>query len=239
MDILKQTGFNEDTTCYPTNMCPRELEGYRWYYDLDTFTGVGMELSIGKPLRAYRVELAGVLASNDIRQTFDRITYLDGATVVPDENSEYDNSVESSVGSISFGGLMLNAYRDFQVTKSIPLTSYIGIGLGVTRVEVEELVFRAEYMCISDQCAGRQPSEYNVVQNTELSDWVWAINSSVGLDYEIGRTASVGLKITYRLTDDLVQSANYLLHPIPDLMNSTRVSELSSWSLGIAVKFKR
>lgn len=239
MDTLKQAGFNGDTVCYPTFVCPQEPEGYRWFYDLDAHTGFGMELSFGRSMGKNRLELAIALASNDIKQIFDRITFLDGAPRLLEENSEYSNFVESKVGSISFGGLMLNTYRDFQVSESLPLSTYVGFGVGVTRVEIEELVFRSEYMCISEQCEDQSVSKYNVLQNTELEDWVWAVNVSAGLDYEISRHVLVGLKIAHRVTDDLEQSAGYLQHPIPDARNTTTISELRSWSLSLSFKYKR
>lgn len=239
MDTLKQAGFNGDTVCYPTFVCPQEPEGYRWFYDLDTHTGFGMELSVGRSMGKNRLELAIALASNDIKQIFDRITFLDGSPLLFEENSEYSNFVESKVGSISFGGLMLNTYRDFRISESLPLTTYVGIGAGVTRVEIEELVFRSEYMCIKDRCQDQPASKYNVLQDTELEDWVWAVNISAGLDYQISRRVLVGLKIAHRVTDDLVQSAGYLQHPIPDLRNTTTVSELRSWSLSLSFKYKR
>ena len=239
MDVLKQAGFNGDTVCYPTFVCPQEPEGYRWFYDLDAHTGFGMELSFGRSTGKSRWELAIALASNDIKQIFDRITFLDGSPLLLEENSEYSNFVESKVGSISFGGLMLNTYRDFRISESLPLTTYVGIGAGVTRVEIEELVFRSEYMCIKEHCEDQPASKYNVLQDTELEDWVWAVNISAGLDYQISRRVLVGLKIAHRVTDDLVQSAGYLQHPIPDLRNTTTVSKLRSWSLSLSFKYKR
>lgn len=239
MDVLKQAGFNSDTVCYPTFVCSQAPEGYRWFYDLDAHTGFGMELSFGRSMGTNRLELAIALASNDIRQIFDRITFLDGSPRLLEENSDYSNFVESKVGSISFGGLMLNTYRDFRISETLPLTTYVGIGAGVTRVEIEELVFRSEYMCIKEQCEDHPASKYNVLQDTELEDWVWAVNVSAGLDYQISRRVLVGLKIAHRVTDDLVQSAGYLRHPIPDLRNTTTVSELRSWSLSLSFKYKR
>ena len=239
MGILKQAGFNRDTVCYPTFVCRQEPDGYRWFYDLDAHTGTGMELAVGRVFSEFRLELAVALASNDINQIFDSIVFLDGSPILLDEDSEYSNFVESKVGSISFGGLMLNTYRDFQMSESLPLTTYIGFGVGVSRVEIEELVFRSEYTCIGEQCEDQIVSNYNVLQDTELEDWVWAVNVSAGLDYEISRRVLVGLKIAHRVTDDLVQSAGYLQHPIPDSRNKTTISELRSWSLSLSVKYKR
>lgn len=239
MDVLKQAGFNRDTVCYPTFMCPEEPEGYRWFYDLDTHTGYGMELSIGKSINEFRAEVAVALASNDIRQIYDSLTFLDGTPVELDENSEYSNAVESRIGSISFSGLMLNAYRDFPMKNSIPLTTYIGFGVGASRVQIEELVFRSDFACISEPCNDPQVARFNVLQNADIEDWVWAVNLSAGIDYQISRRVLVGLKLAHRKTDDLVQSASYLQHPIPDAKNTTRVSELSSWSLSLSLKLKR
>lgn len=239
MGILKQAGFNGDTVCYPTFVCPQEPEGYRWFYDLDAHTGTGFELAVGRVFSEYRLELAVALASNDINQIFDSIVFLDGSPILLDEDSEYGSFVESKVGSISFGGLMLNTFRDFQISESLPFTTYVGFGVGVTRVEIEELVFRSEYTCIGVQCEDQFVSKYNVLQDTELEDWVWAVNVSAGLDYEINRRVLVGLKIAHRVTDDLVQSAGYLQHPIPDSRNTTTISELRSWSLSLSFKYKR
>lgn len=239
MDVLKQAGFNSDTVCYPTFLCPEEPEGYRWFYDLDTYTGYGMELSIGKSIKEFRAEVAVALASNDIRQIYDSLTFLDGSPVELDENSEYSNVVESRIGSISFSGLMFNTYRDFRMTDSIPVTTYVGFGVGVSRVQIEELVFRSDFACINEPCNDPQVARFNVLQNTDIQDWVWAVNVSAGMDYQISRRMLVGLKLAHRRTDDLVQSASYLRHPIPDAKNTTRVSKLSSWSLSVSLKIKR
>ena len=239
MDVLKQAGFNSDTVCYPTFLCPEEPEGYRWFYDLDTHTGYGMELSIGKSIKEFRAEVAVTLASNDIRQIYDNLTFLDGSPVELDENSEYRNVVESRIGSISFSGLMFNTYRDFRMTDSIPVTTYVGIGMGVSRVQIEELVFRSDFACINEPCNDPQVARFNVLQNADIEDWVWAVNVSAGMDYQISRRVLVGLKLTHRETDDLVQRASYLQHPIPDAKNTTRVSELGSWSLSLSLKIKR
>lgn len=239
MDVLQQAGFNTDSVCYPTFLCPEEPDGYRWFYNLETHTGYGMELLIGKSINEYRAELAVALASNDIRQIYDSLTFLDRSPVVLDENSEYSNEVESRIGSISLSGLMLNTYRDFRVTNSIPLTAYIGIGVGVSRVQIEELIFRSEYHCINEPCNDQQISRFNVLQNVDLEDFVWAVNVSAGMDYQISRRVLIGLKMAHRRTDDLVRSASYLRHPIPDAKNTTRISKLSSWSLSLSLKVKR
>jgi len=239
MDTVKQAGFNNDRVCYPTFVCPQEPRGYRWYYDLDTSTRYGIELSIGKSIRKYRLETAFTLASNDTLQIYDRITFLDGSPLLLNENSEYSSVVESTIGGISFTGLMVNSYRDFQFANNLPLTSYIGIGVGVARAEIEELLFRSDYACISDQCDGPPASNFNVLQKTDLVDWVWAINVMVGIDYQINSRMSVGLKIAHRVRDDLVQSASYQRHPFPDAMNTTTFSELSSWSMSLNLTFKR
>lgn len=239
MDVLKQAGFNTDTVCYPTFLCPEEPEGYRWFYDLETHTGFGMELSIGKSIKEYRAELALVLASNEIRQIYNNLTFLDRSPVLLDKNSEYSNEVESRIGNISFVGLMLNSYRDFRMSNSIPLTTYIGVGLGVSRVQIEDLVFWSNYGCINEPCNDQQISRFNVHQHTDLEDLVWAVNLSAGMDYQINRRVLIGLKLVHRKTDDLVRSASYLRHPIPDAKNTTRISKLSSWSLSLSYKIKR
>ena len=241
MDVLKQAGFNTDTVCYPTFLCPENPEGYRWFYDLETDKGEDVEISIGKSIKEYRVELALVLASHEIRQIYDSLTFLDHSPVKLDENSQYFGEVDSWIGSILVNGLMLNTYRDFRMSNSIPLTTYIGVGLGVSRVQIEDLFFWASYGCnnINEPCVDQQISRFNVYQHTDLEDVVWALNVSAGIDYEINSQLLMGLKLVHRKTDDLVQSASYLRHPIPDATNTTRISKLNSWSLSLSIKIKR
>ena len=239
MDVLSQSGFNTDTVCYPTFSCPEQPKGYRWFYDLDTKTGLEVELSIGKSIKEFRVELAVARASNDIRQKFKSLSYLDRSPVVVDENSEYSNEVETRIDSISLSGLMLNTYRDFRMSNSIPVTSYIGIGVGFSRVQMEELVFRSDYTCIKEPCEDPQISRFNVLQRTDLEDMVWAVNVSAGVDFQISPRVLIGLKLAHCQTDDLVQRASYLQHPISDATNTTRVSELKGWSMSLGLKIKR
>lgn len=50
--------------------------------------------------------------------------------------------------------LLFSVYRDFPV--AVPgIEPYVGIGVGLSRVELSGLYFRSEYTCVRVSCAGR------------------------------------------------------------------------------------
>ena len=236
--LLKQAGFNRDDICYPTNLCPRTPDGYRWFYDLDPDSGTAFDLAVGRSLNALRFEISASGNSSGIEQTFTGIAYHDGTPVLPDTDSDFANTAETAVDGFSTQTLSFSAYRAFPAAVS-GIEPYVGIGVGLSRARLSGLYFRSEYTCVRAPCAGRPAAEYNSHQNTDLTDTVWSGQVHAGVDYPLadGRYA-VGLKLSYRAVGDMEVQAGYLTHPIPDEVSTNAISEIDHWSLTVGVKYR-
>lgn len=236
---LKQAGFNGDNICYPTNVCTSEPTGYRWYYDLETDVGRSIDMALGKTMMGFRLELGFSHTSSETKQVFTGISFLDGSPLQSAQDSNYTFTDEASVDGVSINSLMVSAYRDFKVANLGRFIPYAGIGAGLAQVELSDLLYRSEYGCSGDPCDAELPAaRYNSHQEVSLSETVFSMHLTAGMDYPLGNGASVGLKFSYRLTGNLKQDAGYLQHPIPDQINTTKISDLDSWSLGFTIKYK-
>ena len=236
--VLKQAGFNRDDICYPTNVCPRQPDGYRWFYDLDPGSGAVFDLAVGRSLNTLRLEVSASSISGSIQESFTGITYFDGTPVMPAEDSDYANRAETAVDGLTTRTLGLNVYRDFPRAGS-RLTPYLGIGVGVSSVELAGLYFRSEYSCVREPCTGRPAAEFNSHQNADLTDTVWSGLVQAGVDYNLEDSRYVlGLNVSYRTPGDLEAEAGYVDHPFPDERNFTMISDMDHWSLTVRIKFR-
>ena len=236
--VLKQAGFNRDDICYPTNVCPRLPDGYRWFYDLDPDPGTVLDLAVGRSVSSYRFEVSASSNSNGLEQIFTSITYFDGTPVLPDPDSGFANTAETAMDGFSTQSLSLSVYRDFPGAIS-GITPYVGAGVGLSRLELAGLSFRSEYTCVRAPCAGRPAAEYNSHQHTDLTDTVWSGQVHAGVDYPLaGNRYVAGLKLSYRAAEDMEARAGYLTHPIPDEMNTTMISGINQWSLTVGVRYR-
>ena len=236
--VLKQAGFNRDAICYPTNICPRTPDGYRWTYDLDAQPGTAFALATGRSVNAFRLEISVSGDTGDIEETFTGIAYYDGTPVRPDPDSDFANTAETAVDGFSTQALSLSVYRDFP--GAFPgIEPYVGIGVGLSRVELSGLYFRSEYTCVRAPCAGRRAAHYNSHQNADLTDTVRSGQVHAGVDYPLaGDRYALGLKLSYRVAGDLEARAGYLTHPVPDEMNTTRISGINRLSLTLQLKYR-
>ena len=56
---MNQEGWNRDHICYPTDDCAgRDIEGYRWFYELDAQRDSMFEIAIGRRFSNLRLELS-------------------------------------------------------------------------------------------------------------------------------------------------------------------------------------
>ena len=234
---LKQAGYNRDDICYPTNLCPRTVEGYRWFYDLDPDAGAVVDLAVGYRRNALRLEVGASGVSSDIQESFTGINYFDSTPVLPDEDSEYANVAETAVEALSTRTLAFNAYWSFPIP-AMRLSPYLGIGVGLSDVKLSGLYFRSRYTCARPPCSARPASEYDSEQRADLTDSVLSKYLYAGVDHLLdnGRWA-LGAKAVYRRVDDLMDSGGYLDHPIPDQLNHTAISGMDHWSLMLEVRF--
>ena len=80
--LIKQSGHNRDTTCYPLEVCVGQ-EGFRWTYDIASDPSAAIAVSIGRAWNQFSLELSGAHQTRDLTQTFTGITYLDGSARTP------------------------------------------------------------------------------------------------------------------------------------------------------------
>lgn len=236
--VLEQAGFNRDDVCYPTNICPRTPDGYRWSYDLEPDSGSALGLAVGRSLNVFRIEVSASSVASGIRETFTGITYFDGTPVLPDPDSGFANTAETAVDGFSTRTLSLGVYRDFRT--AVPgIVPYVGIGVGLSEVELSGLYFRSEYTCVRAPCAGRPAAEYNSFQDADLTDTVLSGQVHAGVDYPLaGNRYVLGLKLSYQAVGDMEARAGYLAHPIADETATTTISGIGQWSLTVGVKYR-
>lgn len=54
---------------------------------------------------------------------------------------------------------------------------------------------------------------------------------------DISDDVSVGLKLTYVVMGNLKKQAGYINHPIQDLKNTTKISELNGWTATFRLRY--
>ncbi len=233
---MEQAGRNRDNICYPNNDCSGGApEGYRWFYDLEADRGVALEISVGHAWEKMRLELSLTEHKQDVEQEFTGITYLDGSAIVPAREANYTESVVASVDKLTTRTLALNVYRDFPISGS-RFTPYLGVGLGLSFVELSGLYYQSRYSCVRSCDAG--PAEnFNSEQEVDLSDTVLSKHLHAGADYRLSDRLLLGLKLSYSMVDDMEDRSSYSRHPIPDGTSRTRISGMDHWSLTLGLKY--
>ena len=238
---MKQAGWNRENTCYPVDDCSHFADGapdgYRWYYDLDADDGAAFEISVGRTLGAFRLELALAQRKNDTEQKFTDITFFDGSRRVRAENSNYESRSASGIDSLTTRTLSLDAYYDFSLAGS-RFTPYVGAGVGVSFLKLAGLYFQSWYSCKNPASDCEMPERYNAHQDTDLSDTVFSTHLHAGLDYRAGERVLVGLKLSYAMVGDMKDAkGEYLRHPASGVSNFTTISGMNHWSVVFGVKY--
>ena len=238
---VEQAGHNRDNICYPEDDCSHleggRPEGYRWYYDLDADDGAAFEISVGRTLGAFRLELALAQRKNDVEQKFKDITYLGGSRIMARPVSNYQSRAEAHIDDLTTRTLSLNAYYDFSIAGS-RFTPYLGAGAGVSFVELSGVYFEAWYSCKDPSTDCDMPEQYNGRQNEDLTDTVLSAHLHAGLDYRMSDKMQLGLKLTYSMVGDMEDvKGNYDFHPIPGISNFTTISGMNHWSVMFGVKY--
>ena len=237
---VEQAGHNRDNICYPEDDCSHLVndrpEGYRWYYDLDADDGAAFEISIGRAMGAFRLELALAQRKNDVEQKFTGITYLDGSRIMARPVSNYSSTTTSRVDDLTTRTLSLNAYYDFSLPGS-RFTPYVGAGVGVSFVELSGVFFEARYSCKNPAMDCDMPEQYDGRQNADLTDTVLSAHLHAGLDYRVSEKMLVGVKLTYSMVGDMEAKGGYDFHPVADLTNTTEISGMNHFSLMFGVKY--
>ena len=238
---VEQAGHNRDNICYPEDDCSHLAggapEGYRWYYDLDADDGAALEISVGRTLGAFRLELALAQRKNDLEQKFTDITYLDGSRSMPARDSNYESRSSGGVDELTTRTLSLNAYYDFSIAGS-RFTPYLGAGAGVSFVELSGVYFESWYSCKNPAMDCDMPEQYNGRQYEDLTDTVWSAHLHAGLDYRMSDKMQLGLKLTYSMVGDMEDAeGGYDFHPVPGLSNFTTISGMNHWSVMFGVKY--
>jgi len=229
-----QTGFNNDTICYPNFVCDSPPAGFRWFYDLEPDTGGALEFALGRAFNDWRVELAATRLDNGVDQQFTGIEHLDGTPLRFIEQNDYRIETRASAGDLRIHSLSLNVYRNFASMGD--WTPYLGAGLGAAQAEITEVYFEERYTCVSEACQGRPAGEFDSLQRADLGETVYTAQVFAGADYDIGENTQLGLELTWRHIDEFSDTDTYLEHAPPALTNTNTFGKTSHWSLGIQLK---
>ena len=243
---LTQEGWNRDGFCTPDAACFDEVPvppvpGYRWRYDIALDSGAAFELAFGRYFGRTRLELAVAQRTNDTRQTFTGIAYLDGAAIRPRAGGTVDSNARGTIDRRHVRSVTLDAYYDFPNFWSA-LTPYVGAGLGQSSVEMAGVRFSTDYRNVSAAADVHDPplSFYNSVQDENLSDTalVWRLHA--GADYSLNRRTSLGLRLSWSATGDFEDTGTYETHPMhgidPAFTNTNAFSGGRSWTLMLAFR---
>ena len=236
---MEQAGWNRDHICYPNDDCTdrASIGGYRWFYNLDADRGSLLEIVIGRMFGNLRLELSANRQENDVDQEFTGITYLDGSAIMPAATSNYTSSSTTTIDDLRTSTLLLNVYYDFPLARS-RITPYLGAGVGLSYVKLSGLFFRSEYSCTNGCNASPSAAEYyNSWQDENLSDTVFSKHLYAGADYSLSDRFLLGMKLSYSMIDDIMDKGRYIEHPIPGLLNRTKIKDMDHWSLTLGLKY--
>lgn len=243
---MNQEGWNQDTFCYPDAACFDEepiplVSGYNWFYDIRLDEGYAFELSLGRFFGRARIELALAQSSSEASQTFTGISYLDGTTIQPRPGGTVNSNGRGTIGGQLMRSVSLDAYFDFTDTWHT-ITPYIGAGLGIASVTMEEIRFSTEYIDAPGAAEIYEPplSFYNSVQDADLEDSATLLRLHVGLDYLLNPMTSAGLKLTWSSKEDIEVTDGYEQHPMHGVdsafMNTNAFREMSNWTLALSLR---
>ena len=243
---LTQEGWNRDRFCTPDAACFNEVpipavSGYRWRYDIALDSGAAFELSLGRFFGRTRLELAVAQRTNDTRQTFAGIAYLDGSAIRPRAGGTVASNGRGAIDRRRVRSVTLEAYYDFPNAWGA-LTPFVGAGLGQSSVEMAGVRFSTDYRNVSAAAEVHDPplSFYNSAQDEDLNDtaFVWRVHA--GADYALGRRTSLGLRLSWSATGDFEDSGTYKTHPMhgvdPAFTNTNTFSGGRSWTLVLAFR---
>lgn len=215
---LEQEGWNRDTFCYPDAACFDEtpisgVPGYCWRYDIALDTGAAFELSFGRFFGRTRLELAFARQTNDTRQMFTGIAYLDGAAVAPRPGGTVESNARGSIEQRHVRSATLDTFYDFPGAWGA-ISPYVGAGAGAAWVEMAGVRFATDYRDATGAAHDLPLAFYNAVQDTDLRDtpFVWRVHA--GADYALGRRMSVGLRLTWSASGDTEDTGAYETHPM-------------------------
>ena len=243
---LEQEGWNRDAFCYPDAACfdqepTSTVPGYRWRYDIDLDGGAAFDLSFGRFFGRTRLELAVSQQTNDTRQIFTGIAYLDGAAIRPRPGGMVDSNGRGAIDRRRVRSVTLDAYHDFPNAWGA-VTPYVGAGLGQSSVEMAGVRFSTDYRNASAAAEFHDSplSFYNSVQDDDLNDtaFVWRVHAAA--DYALSRRTSLGLRLTWSATGNIEDTGGYETHPMhgmyPDFTNTNAFSDGTNWTLTLALR---
>ncbi|MCY3815012.1 MAG: outer membrane beta-barrel protein [Gammaproteobacteria bacterium] len=243
---LNQEGWNRDRFCTPDAACFDEapiptVPGYRWRYDIELDSGAAFELSVGRFFGRTRLELAIGQQTNDTRQVFTGISYLNGAAIRPRAGGPVASNASGAIDHRRVRSVTLDAFYDFPNAWGA-VTPYLGAGLGQASVEMAGVRFSTDYRNVSAAARLYEPplSFYNSVQEEDLNDtaFVWRLHA--GANYALGRGTSLGLRLTWSAAGDSEDTGAYETHPMhgvdPAFTNTNKFSGGRNWTLMLSFR---
>ena len=215
-----KVGWNRDTICYPNDPCfgqggLHDIEGYRWFYDIDARAGASNEGALGARLgERLRAEFFFEAQEGDAHSHFKHIEYLDGSDTVINPESPIETVSRASARSWRGQTLGINGYYD--IPNATPVTPFVGVGIGATFHEVSDESFNITYHA-EDETPYDPPGLSFYESNYEGRTRGWALSKMLyfGANYALGDQMMLGLKITHSRRGDFEDGEKkYSQHPM-------------------------
>ena len=223
---FRQKGRNREMDCYYANCTsPPSHGGYRWNYAVDTDTGLQYDLAAGWRWDRLRFEIAAGQSRNSATHSFRGLRFLNGG-VPGDRNPADASGGDSGIDRVEIRSLFASIYYDFAERGGfIP---YLGAGIGKADFTVESVRFSSIF--INDN--------RRIIQDTDMSDSIYAWQAHAGLDYRMRRNLLAGVKVSYTNFNDFSDTEPYDEHTRePNLTSTTRFAGINRWSALFTVKY--
>ncbi len=245
---LDQSGWNSDSTCYPTSSCffmdsRPEISGYRWRYDPSVDRGIGFDVAVGRSLGRARLEVSFSQRKNNVDQGASTGGgFLDETLSLPPGSGTAQSTATAFIDDLVTRTASLQGYYDLPLGTS-GLASYVGLGGGIAFVELTRVFYSSEFSDPSGSVRYDPPlSFYNSEQDTGMSDAAFVVHGIAGVDYNLHTRTAIGLKVTISIVGDIRHEGPYDHHPyhetVPSLIATNTFSGTNHFSMALNVKYR-
>ena len=177
----------------PADQCePRNLPSSASEFDLGTGLLAGVNIGYAR-FGPIRVEVEYFHRRHDGEKV---------SLFVPGDPKQKEFSVrDEEIGRLRTDNFFANLYYDFLNPGASALTPYVGVGIGMSRVEIDYSAtsIRRGVDALRALNPPRHPGAANLVShgNEDLSDWLWGYQLIAGLDYALTKKRLLTLKLRH------------------------------------------
>ena len=254
---FRQHGHNEDTVCYPNDIClgegvPSPVEGYHWFYDLDAGTGSSGDLFVGYDFGRVRGEVAtGFNSYGRMIQDFDYIVRVINPNYVPDIEMGHDLAEyhpTTSIGNLTTTTLWADGYFELLPNNERPCCCAFFGSMGWEDPFPESVILVFPVLT--------RPRKVLQRFMTHRCHFTMAIGMLLCLDGTLPRVfmsvltlkpkghSSLGLKLTFSGFGEFSDRDGYAVHPMHSIVDAENflatetISGMRAWNTQITVKWK-